>query len=281
MRMAKKGFTLIELLVVIAIIALLLSISLPALRKAKELAAAIPCLANQRAIAQAFYMYSEDNSGWLVTGHAWFTPNDFKNNQNWARSWVACPIDDNGVPYRGWDDPVTAEFEKNGIKAGKLWPYIETLDSYHCPADKRAVKDDVGWRSYSMVASMGAPYGSWVQDGHLIQKMQEIRNPSGKYITVEEIEKKPDGTYWWNMGSWVIDLPANNWFDPLASWHVWGCNLAFADGHAEKKKWEDQRTRDWLQGTAQKTCPGIDNKNPTMNPDLEYMLLHFPHKDLP
>ena len=31
-------------------------------------------------------------------------------------------------------------------------------------------------------------------------------NPGGKYITVEEIEKLPDGTYWWNMGSWVINL---------------------------------------------------------------------------
>ena len=77
--MDKKAFTLIELLVVIAIIALLLAISLPGLRKAKELAAAIPCLANQRSIAQAFYMYSEDYSGWLVTGHAWFTPSDSYN----------------------------------------------------------------------------------------------------------------------------------------------------------------------------------------------------------
>ena len=75
--MAKKGFTLIELLVVIAIIALLLSISLPALRKAKELASSIPCLANQRTISQAFYLYSQDNDGWLVTAHAWFTPGQF------------------------------------------------------------------------------------------------------------------------------------------------------------------------------------------------------------
>ena len=94
-------------------------------------------------------------------------------------------------------------------------------------------------------------------------------------ITVEEIEKLPDGTYWWNMGSWVIDRGAMNWFDPVAGWHVWGCNLAFADGHAEKYTWKDQRTKNWIQGDAQKGPSRIEHKG---NPDLEYMLSHFPYK---
>jgi len=59
----RRGFTLIELLVVVAIIALLVSILLPSLRQARELARRAVCMSNLHHIGVAQLMYAHDNRG--------------------------------------------------------------------------------------------------------------------------------------------------------------------------------------------------------------------------
>ncbi len=66
-----RGFTLIELLVVIAIIALLVSILLPSLKTAKELARSVVCLSNLKSTGTAIFLYANDYDELLPRQYWW------------------------------------------------------------------------------------------------------------------------------------------------------------------------------------------------------------------
>src|SRR3954468_7379190 len=78
-----RGFTLVELLVVIGIIALLISILLPALNKAREQSKTVQCLSNIRQIGMGMQLYQNEWRCIIPAGY-WNPAGPEKNVETWA-----------------------------------------------------------------------------------------------------------------------------------------------------------------------------------------------------
>ncbi len=247
--MKKTGFTLIELLVVIAIIALLMAILMPALRLAKDQAAGLLCVNNLKTLSMAWFTYTVDNDGELVGGHIGNTPHD----------WVQGPPSGDN----------TISGKKIGIREGHLFPYIKTVDVYHCSGDaRRDMPSQEAFRSYSIA---GGANGEGWQDSYVqAKRFTEIRNPGTKYIFVEEADNRG-----WNIGSWVMNLNrTDQWVDPFAIWHNEKSTLGFADSHAEKHNWLDKSTIEMSE-----TGENYKDLYPNEGEDYRYMMMGFPRAE--
>jgi prepilin-type N-terminal cleavage/methylation domain-containing protein/prepilin-type processing-associated H-X9-DG protein len=104
----RKGFTLVELLVVIAIIAVLISILLPALNKARLAANAVVCQSNLRQIAVWGMMYAGDNQGILPTHDDKNDPTTYRvESPPGSGTYVGGFWHDKAVSYQMWKTSFT------------------------------------------------------------------------------------------------------------------------------------------------------------------------------
>ncbi len=250
--MTRKGFTLIELLVVIAIIALLLSIVMPGLNMVKKKAASIACLSNARQMSISWYMYQEENDSKIMRAVM-----ENVGTQNECKlGWIGQPHTANdttssSLSMTQTSPAVTDEDEIRGASKGKLYPYMENPDVYHCPADKLRMGPD-GTKLYVSYAIARCLYGDPITFQYQITRFTNITSPSRRYNFVENGEANRGN---WNMGgrfpiaSPEWGAPGYGLWGPVAISHGDSNIFGFVDGHAEVKKWHDTAIFDHYKAT--------------------------------
>jgi prepilin-type N-terminal cleavage/methylation domain-containing protein/prepilin-type processing-associated H-X9-DG protein len=227
-----KGFTLVELLVVIAIIALLLSILMPSLNKAREQARRIVCGSNVKQMALADQIYSQESNDWHVPALNGLST----DNPIWFQNSLYIKI----MAMKGKRNSEVSQ----GYKANTL------PKEYKCPSDRRTIANkelytegNIVWgTSYGMNESSIRPQppngwyyylGSTPGVCHALRVAQVV-NPSAKFWMLDAqwfvvYRDAANYLFYWDkygdrMGSYAWDAPSYR--------HSEGANVSYYDGHA-------------------------------------------------
>jgi len=283
----KKGFTLIELLVVISIIALLISILMPALNKAREQATGSVCLGNQKNLMLAYIMYADEHDDRLVGG---YVPRSDQTSRLVQHQWVFQPQADDGSPRDFYGGTVpTLQDRINGLKAGKLWKYLKNHEVYNCPGDTRVRKGTRNtapdkryfyiYRSYSLPDVLAATNDNQINyAAKPFRKLNQIKNPTSRYSFVEVAFAGSTNLIFnhggWSFQPWPSGYRDGTWWDPLGYFHNRAASFSFFDGHAEMHNWVHEGTWEFFQNPS---STGLSpNPHIAGNEDIKWLWMNYP-----
>jgi prepilin-type N-terminal cleavage/methylation domain-containing protein len=235
------GFTLIELLVVIAIIAILASLLLPALARAKEYGRRAKCLSNLHQLGLTFVTYTTDNND-AVPFNGDVVDGGNLQRLRWVQGHMKHDTNPSGDPTNVnlLIDPKYAQFA----------PYLKTADIYKCPSDQtllseRGTKVPTA-RSYSMNGYVGwdGPFhqGLDFTRYEVYHKLSDIHRlgPSDLFVF---LDMNPDSICWPFFGTFMPEPSlGTRFFMYPGALHFKSGVLSFADGHVEPHIWKDSRT---------------------------------------
>lgn len=246
-----RAFTLVELLVVISIIAILASLILPALARAKSRAQGTFCINNTRQLTVAWIIYADEHNGRLaynLVQSARIKPDvpAVVNAPQMSQNWV-----NNVLDWELSSDDTNAA----AVVASGIGPYTGPAAAvYRCPSDNvlSELQRSAGWtpsrvRSYSMNALVGDA-GAFTQSGYNVNapdyvqffKATSIPQPSDIFVFLDEHPDSIDDGYFLNS---YTDGSAPTWTDLPASYHNGAGSFSFADGHSELHYWANASTK--------------------------------------
>jgi len=241
-RKSRTGFTLVELLVVIGIIALLVSILLPALNRARRQAATVQCSSNMRQLAQGMLMYIQDNKG-VFPPAVVYASNGGADLNLYPRGWSWCTdlvklryiVSDSASVYRGPATTADKVFDRSSVfrcpegrdedaGAGGAgdWPTDAKNNCFIIFNDGESAADGVGVATwYQLNARNDSGSNSWTASGG--NRVSPFMGWQSNTKTAQAKLKLPDWQRNLSMIKkasdvvMIVEAADQNWWDQNAS----------------------------------------------------------------